>query len=140
MPSIQELEAEIVALDGRRRVMVELLQALRAYEEFERDRYAVRGASREGSDNQPRAGSAMAVTDRIAADLMEQVGGPVHTGAIAEQLYKLGHPLPEKNARNIVSARMSSNPRFVGRRGLGWWFSNRPWPDNNKDGGEQADS
>ena len=76
----------------------------------------------------------MAETDRVAAELMEKTGRPVHTGAIASRMQTLGHTLPEKNARNIVSARMSNNSRFVGRRGEGWWFADRPWPTETNEG------
>lgn len=130
MPTIEDLEAEIIAIDARRQVVVGLLHALRAYEAGTGGALLV-SVNHKAPERQPRLGSAMADTDRVAADLMERHQKPVHTGAIAAQMHKLGHVLPEKNARNVVSARMSNNPRFVGRRGLGWWFADRPWPEHD---------
>ena len=131
MPTIEELEAEVVALDARRNVVVGLLNALREYEGHGVSPFATAFRPSIQKERQPRLGSAMADTDRVAADLMEQSGRPVHTGAIAARMVALGLTLPERNARNIVSARMSNNPRFVGRRGEGWWFADRPWPNEN---------
>jgi hypothetical protein len=40
-----------------------------------------------------------------------------------------GLPVPDKNPLNVISARLSSQRSLKGRRDMGWWPIDKPWPD-----------
>lgn len=75
-------------------------------------------------------GRATAQIARIADELIERTGKPVPTRKIMEEMQKRGIAIPEKNAMNTLSARLSVVPHLKGRRDQGWWPIVRPWPDN----------
>lgn len=130
MPTIADLEREVAELNERLRVTTALLAAMRAYEEKvgrrvrEAEGVVVRERSR-------RAAGAMSDTERVASELMEQAGGPVQTGEVVKEMENRGLPVPGIKPVNVISARLSNNPRFKGRRGVGYWFADRPWPDED---------
>lgn len=75
-----------------------------------------------------RPASTMKLTEDAVAELLNEREQAVQLNDIVERLAERNVPLPEKNTRNVVSARLSNSKRFTGRRGVGWWFADRPWP------------
>ncbi|HTN15850.1 MAG TPA: hypothetical protein VL094_13695 [Sphingomonadaceae bacterium] len=132
IPSIEELEREVQLHKSRLDAAMTLLAAARAYAAVRADVPAAKlNAQAAKVPMQPRKRfrliSGMQQTEEAAAHLMESLKRPVQTGEIIKRQEELGHMLPE-NASNVVSARMSNSTKFEGRRGQGWWFSDRPWP------------
>jgi hypothetical protein len=130
VPSLAELEAELGKLQERLRVTAALVEAMRAYE-------ATVGAkvheSRDVSVRQRVRPSGIVVrpmsdTERAAIRVMIRTGGPVPTAAVVQEMLDLGMQVPAANAINIISARLSNNHKFKGRRGVGYWFADKPWP------------
>ncbi|HEU4960801.1 MAG TPA: hypothetical protein VFT56_10360 [Sphingomonas sp.] len=132
LPSIDELEAELASLDERRRVTVALLEAARAYEATI-GRTIRKQGNITGREKRGRAAPAMAATENVAAGLMEARGTPVATSEVVEEMRRRGIELPGKNTNNVISARLSNSPKFVGRRGQGYWLADRPWPGDDFD-------
>lgn len=137
IPTVAALEDEVRDLGRRLSAAQTLLEAARAYQQLS-------SASKETAKppeiavtpNTPRpfemrlstaSGGAMSQTENTAAKLMENLKRPVSTGEIVKEQESQGHDLPE-NASNVVSARMSNSKKFRGRRGVGWWFVDQPWP------------
>ena len=83
----------------------------------------------EASRTSARAAPIMQATEKAVSSLLEQKGKPVQLNVIITHLFDAGVPLPAGNTANVVSARLSNSKKFRGRRGLGWWFADRPWPD-----------
>jgi hypothetical protein len=127
---VEELQAEIAALDERRRVVKSLLDAMRAYESVSGAGHKVNGAV---PQTKRRRAPTMNETAAVAADLMEEVQGPVPTTQVVEEMRRRGLEVPAKNTNNVISARLSNNPKFQGRRGHGYWFADRPWPGDDFD-------
>lgn len=75
-----------------------------------------------------REGSVMQKTIQAARDLLERTGAPITTVQVINVLGDYGLVVPDKNPVNVISARLSNSGEFVGRRGHGWWFRDRPWP------------
>lgn len=76
-----------------------------------------------------RAAPIMAATEEAVGKILNMVGEPQGTAVLVEVLKQneaLG--LGAVNAGNVLSARLSNSKKFVGRRGRGWWFADRPWP------------
>lgn len=76
----------------------------------------------------PRPAPIMQATEDLAAEMMEATGRPIKTMELVNEMAHRGLRLPEKNAINVISARLSNSPKFAGKRGRGWWFTDRPWP------------
>lgn len=79
-----------------------------------------------------RAAPVMEATETAVSEVLEKRGGPVPLSDIITHLFESGVPLPSKNTNNVVSARLSNSKKFEGRRGVGWWFADRPWPDDTE--------
>jgi hypothetical protein len=91
--------------------------------------------TRKAPSERPMAGRAapvMGATESAVTELLEQRGGPVPLSDIITHLFDSGVPLPTKHTNNVVSARLSNSPKFVGRRGIGWWFADRAWPGDTE--------
>jgi hypothetical protein len=81
-----------------------------------------------------RAAPMMAATEINVARLLAIAERPMGTAELIEALESnelLG--LKVTNASNILSARLSNSKKFVGRRGQGWWFADRPWPGEEEE-------
>lgn len=131
MPTLQELDAEIVELQEKLQLAKALADATRAYEQAMGRTIHHRGevTTRQRSRSTGRASPVMQETEKIAAELMEARGGPVPTADVVKAMEDQGVSIPGDKPINVVSARLSNNPRFKARRGLGYWFNDRPWPD-----------
>lgn len=142
MPTLPELEAEIVTLEEQLRITRGLAEAMRAYEaaigiKINESRVVT---IRHRAKPSGRSSPAMSETEQVAADLMTRTGGPVATLEVVNEMYRRGLPVPATKPVNVISARLSNNPRFKGRRGAGYWFADRAWPGEADDAAaEQAD-
>lgn len=126
-PTLEELELQLNDLTERQQVTAALVAALKAYEQKvgkAPEMVAVPARQRLSSRSAP----AMEATERVAASLMSVLGGPVQTAQVVDEMRDQGLELPEHNTLNTISARLSNNPKFKGRRGKGYWFADRSWP------------
>lgn len=131
LPTAEQLEAEMAALENRRRAAAALLSAMREYEAtVSGNGIAVPVSSNKASR---RPAPAMEATENVAAELMEKAAGPVPTAEVVAEMQRRGMELPARNAANVISARLSNSDKFDGRRGQGYWFKGRPWPSANSD-------
>lgn len=80
----------------------------------------------------PRAAPVMQATEDAVTKLLVEKGKPVPLGEIIAFLIQNGVPLPGPNPSNVASARLSNSKKFEGRRGVGWWFADRPWPGDTE--------
>lgn len=142
IPTVEALEEEVRDLDRRLKAAQALLHAARAYQQLSPAFRAPRAPARQGAavtaPSRPfrlrlstAVGGAMSQTETTATKLMESLKRPVSTGEIVKEQEDQGHDLPG-NSSNVVSARMSNSKKFVGRRGEGWWFADRPWPGDEQ--------
>ena len=143
MPTLAELEAKLSYLDLRRDATLALIEAMRTYESLEPN-FSNPGDVVVRPYLQPkigrtRAAPIMAATEKAAEELMERTGKPVKTTEVIAHLRELDLPVPVHNAANVVSARLSNSKRIQGKRGRGWWFSHKPWPDDEILFGESDD-
>ena len=129
-------KSRLAEIEAERAPLVALIQAAEAYEQvvgktlFETSNVVARSKPRpEGSG---RAAPTLAATERAVAELLEMMG-PCSTAMLADILrHKPDLNLNVANVNNVLSARLSNSKKFVGRRGQGWWFRDRPWPvDHN---------
>lgn len=119
VPTAEELEAEMAALEARRKAAAALLSALRDYEATA----AVSVATSVPNGRAKRDGrppSLAEMTENIATELMEKTNAPVAISDVVEEMTKRGVPVPENNTNNVISARLSNSPKFKGRRGHGY--------------------
>ena len=130
LPTQKQLEAEMVALDSRRRATAALLSAMREYEATVSTLNEV-AAPVSATGKGRRAAPAMEATERVAAELMERAGGPITTIQVVAEMQSRGIELPTNKTNNVISARLSNSNKFKGKRGHGYWFANRPWPSDN---------
>jgi hypothetical protein len=133
MTSIRELKAELEELDKRRSVVVRLLDALLEYENLAsskadkpQDKPILINSARR---LRARKAPVMTATYEVVREMLEEMGRPVQTQEIVRRMAEKGMDIPEDNAANVVSARLSNSDLFDGKRGKGWWFSDRPWPN-----------
>lgn len=129
---IDAAKARLAALDAEREPLLALIRAAEAYEGvvgktlFETPKGTVRIRSMGGG----RASPVMDTTVEAVTPLLDMLG-PTTTGDLVSHLRnrpELG--LGVENANNILSARLSNSGRFESRRPQGWWFKDRPWPDD----------
>lgn len=134
LPSTEELEKELAALDEKRRVTAALLSAAREYEKAVgcpvHSSRSLSVTLRQGTP--PPRSNPMSVTEAVATELMNATGRPVATAQVVEEMRRRGLPLPEHNENNVISARLSNNKRFQAKRGYGYWFADRPWPNDDE--------
>jgi hypothetical protein len=135
MSKLVELQQRLAQIDAERPTLVRLIEAWQAYE-------SVIGTPSTGADNViprqrersagvTRPSPTMSATEEAVAALLEE-RGPLGTGDLVVSLRSVeGVNLPLERATNVLSARLSNSKKFIGRRGYGWWFSDRPWPYEN---------
>lgn len=132
MSQLSELQDRLVQLDAERQPLVRLIEAMQAYEK-------VVGTTIKQSGNviikrappPVREAPTMSATEEAVASLLEE-RGPLGTGDLVVSLRAVeGVNLPAERATNVLSARLSNSKKFIGRRGFGWWFADRPWPYEN---------
>jgi hypothetical protein len=131
-----EMKRRLAAIDAERDPLVQLIAAAEAYEgqvgetirESDNLTNRVRRRVRPLGIGTGKPPSGRQLTVNIATELMEASGKPVQTREVLETMKARGLPLPDKNIINVISARMSNSGKFEGRRGIGWWFVDRPWP------------
>lgn len=70
----------------------------------------------------------------LALELIATHGRPVSTGEVIAAMRAKGLPLPDKNATNVVSARLSNSSLIKGHRGVGWWPADKPLPSDGMNG------
>lgn len=130
MPTLAELEGEITALQERLRVTSALAEAMRAYEASVGKviRQSANLSIRQVSRPVGRGSPAMSETEKAAADLMVRTGKPAPTALVVQEMVNQGMSIPPGNAVNVISARLSNNPKFKAKRGIGYWLVDRPWP------------
>ena len=121
----EALRRRLVAVEG-------LISAYRLYDASTAELAVISSTRSQGASTpatkMPRAAPVMEATEAAVAELLDQRGEPVQLNEIITHLFDAGAPLPSVNVSNVVSARLSNSAKFVGRRGVGWWFADRPWP------------
>lgn len=77
----------------------------------------------------PRRTSSVMNPTRVAvAELLEEAGGPLETRDLLPKVRERGIDVGGKDPVATLSARLSNSDQFKNRRGVGWWFSDRPLP------------
>jgi hypothetical protein len=128
---LDEMRRRLAVLDAERTPLVALIAAAEQYEgtvgKTIRDsgNITVRVAPR-------RNGTVAAQTEELALELAEAKQRPVPTREVVAEMEARGLPLPDKNVINVVSARLSNSDRVKGRRDMGWWPVEKPWPDKGE--------
>ena len=131
---VEALRARLAEMDAEREPLVALIKAAEAYEGvvgttlFQSNSVRVRSRSRAPLGEGGRPAPIMAATEAAVGEILE-LFGPMPTAHLVEILL----PKPElnlatENPSNVLSARLSNSKKFAGRRGLGWWFADKPWP------------
>lgn len=144
MPQIdvETLRARLAEIDAEREPLVALITAAEIYEGvvgktlFQSGSVRIRSRTRSGTG---RAAPIMAATEQAVGEILEMLG-PTSTATLVDVL----SPKPElnlatENPSNILSARLSNSKKFVGRRGKGWWFADRPWPGEGESEQESSE-
>lgn len=135
MPQLAELEDRLAQIDAERQPLVQLIEAMRTYEKVVgttvKQSANVIMRQRERPIAAAREAPTMSATEEAVAALLEE-RGPLGTGDLVASLRAVeAVNLPTERATNVLSARLSNSKRFIGRRGFGWWFADRPWPYEN---------
>ena len=71
----------------------------------------------------------MTKTIEAADAIWEATGGPMNTRPISELMERQGIEIGGKDAVATLSARLHNAGKYKNHRGLGWWFKDRPLPD-----------
>ena len=133
---LESARSRLSQIDAEREPLLALIRAAEAYESVVgrglfATSYDVRDGRLRSFPTGGRAAPVMAATEAAVADVLEAIG-PTSTSDLVELL--VGHAalnLPQdKGSVNLLSARLSANSRFQSRRGVGWWFSDKPWPSD----------
>ena len=138
MATIRELEEELASLEKRRAVVAKLLEALREYECLDEplsavDKKPLRIASAQRLKIRKRSAPIMEATKRLVSQMLNELERPVQTQEVIDRMIESGMAVPSENPANVISARLSNSPEFVGKRGQGWWFADRDWPSEVED-------
>ncbi len=133
---LNAMQRRLAALEAERAYLFGLIAAAQAYQNAvaQHQPYmtiTAHSSYQVATPKPKRSAPVMEATEDLAAELMEDAKGPVSTAAIVEAMRERDMPVPAKNPQNVISARLSNSPRFVGRRGRGWWFADRPWPGDD---------
>lgn len=142
MPTLAELESELENLEIKRAATAKLVAALREYEAtvgkvtpIGNGSVIIRQRVRSG-----RAETPANPTETAAMDLLNERQAPISTNDVIDLLRRRGEPIPDSNPTNVISARLSYSKRVKGKRGQGWWFPDRSWPDENVELWQEAAS
>lgn len=132
MYDLSEMERRLAAIDAERDPLVKLIAAAKAYEarnapRSDGDLDAIVDRSRRRLSQH----TAAAKTAALAHEMIDAKGAPVPTRDIVAEMEARGLPLPAKNIQNVISARLSNAETLKGRRDMGWWPANEPWPDES---------
>lgn len=137
---LDRMKTRLAELDAEREPLLALIRAAEAYEGvvgktlFSQGGVIVRHRSR-ADNGGGRAAPLMEATEKAVSEILELMG-PLGTSELASLLdNKPALNLAMDNAVNVLSARLSNSERFESRRGVGWWFSDRHWPQ--KKGGSE---
>lgn len=71
-------------------------------------------------------------TYSVARNALHKRGGPIPLGDLLSIVVNAGVEVGGKNPAATLSARLSNSDEFTSHRGLGWWFANRPLPDEGR--------
>ena len=133
---VDNLRARLAEIDAEREPLVALIKAAEDYEGivgktlFQRGNVRLR--SRPTNASSGRAAPIMVATETAVAEYLG-IMGPMSTANLVDVLAsKPELNLPADNPSNVMSARLSNSKKFVGRRGVGWWFADRPWPGDQE--------
>lgn len=129
---LEAMEARLGDLDRERSSLMSLIATARQYQGIV-GKAAIRSAPPERLAI-GRAAPIMAATEKAVGDLIDVAEKPLGTAVLLATLQDrpdLG--LSGANAGNVLSARLSNSKKFIGRRGLGWWFAGRPWPGEEEE-------
>ena len=125
---LNEVHARLAVLDDEREKLGALIKAARNYERALED--IARAERREVPVPYRGIGGRLTAQAACVADeLIKRAGRPVRTPEVLAELLARGLPVPDRNPQNTVAARLSVAPHLKGRRGLGWWPIEKPWPD-----------
>lgn len=133
---LERIRARLRELDAEREPLLALIRAAEAYEGvvgralFASPSVTIRSKTTSSSPG-GRAAPIMVATEKAVAETLELIG-PMSTADLAELLAdKPELNLPVKNRTNVLSARLSNSTKFRSRRGIGWWFKDKPWPGDS---------
>lgn len=161
----EAIRVQIKVLTGKDQALERLIDAARAYEAVDAEVTSVvlpEPAAETISSAQPEAtwkievnprprvrertrrpAPVMEATENLVTTLFDTMGVPLQTTQIIDLIGIENLNLPEQNPSNVLSARLSNSTKFVGRRGKGWWFADRPWPEDDnvstQDGAESSE-
>ncbi|MGI3170169.1 hypothetical protein ACRARG_13540 [Pseudooceanicola sp. C21-150M6] len=81
-----------------------------------------------GGGVRSRPAPTMAPTRIAAREILDELGMPVETRDLLPLIQERGIEVGGKDPIATLSARLSNSEEFKVRRGVGWWFSDRPFP------------
>lgn len=129
---VEHLRARLAEIDAEREPLVALIKAAEAYEGvvgktlFQTTNIRVRQRPSQGVGG--RSAPIMAATERAVGEVLDLMGPSSISDLVAALRHKPELNLATENPNNVLSARLSNSKKFVGKRNVGWWFANRPWP------------
>lgn len=81
-----------------------------------------------GVRKRKRQAPAMAPTREAARKILDEYGEPIETRNLLSLIRERGVDVGGKDPVATLSARLSNSREFRNKRGVGWWFSDRPYP------------
>lgn len=78
-------------------------------------------------------------TRAAASEILEAHGGPMETRDMLPLIIARGIDVGGKDPVATLSARLSNSDDFQNKRGVGWWFANRPMPGEIQNSNEAED-
>lgn len=133
---LERMKERLAELDAEREPLLALIRAAEAYEGavgrplFTSPKTTIRAKPGDGAGGGRRA-PIMEATEKVVAEVLD-MEGPMGTSDLANRIaHRPEVGLPVKNRINVLSARLSNGSKFRSRRGIGWWFVDRPWPDES---------
>lgn len=122
----QQMRQRLAILDDERSQLVRGIEAMDA----------LAGLSKRGTDplvatqgRSTRVAPMRQPTEVAVESILEDVGRPIQTRDLVPLVEKAGVEIGGKDKLATLSARLSNSALFRVKRGVGWWFTDRPMPD-----------
>lgn len=124
-PIVAVARAQLEALDAKRATLLKIIELAEGMDT------PATPQMREGAVKSPVRGPAAATRETWAAvrTILEERGKPVRLRDLLGGVRERGVEVGGKEPASTLAARLSNSKEFASHRGIGWWFADRPLPN-----------
>ena len=110
-------KAQLGALDAKREKLLQIIELAESIDEPQANTSPVR-----------RPSTVMLATYEAVRSVLLEHGKPTRLSDLLAGVIERGIEVGGKDPASTLSARLSNSKEFKSRRGVGWWFTDKPLP------------